>query len=136
MWKNDGKKLLSKFRNVVRNHVRRKRVRRKKTGLESWWWNDETESTVRENIEILNIWKRTGACRKRQCRVQDSEGTATSVAARVKADAIEGLYDQVETVEGQRDRDISNCSCKGLIRQGHMPDTQCKICNRRSFFEG
>ena len=34
--------------------------KRKKTGLESWWWNDETESAVREKKERLKIWKRTG----------------------------------------------------------------------------
>ena len=33
---------------------------KKKTGLESWWWNDETESAVREKKERLKIWKRTG----------------------------------------------------------------------------
>ena len=33
---------------------------KKKTWLERWWWNDETESVVREKKERLNIWKRTG----------------------------------------------------------------------------
>ena len=33
---------------------------KKKAGLESWWWNDETESAVREKKERLKIWKRTG----------------------------------------------------------------------------
>ena len=33
---------------------------KKKTGLERWWWNDETESAVREKKERLKIWKRTG----------------------------------------------------------------------------
>ena len=33
---------------------------KKKTGLESWRWNDETESAVREKKERLTIWKRTG----------------------------------------------------------------------------
>ena len=31
----------------------------KTPGLESWWWNDETESAVREKKERLKIWKRT-----------------------------------------------------------------------------
>ena len=33
---------------------------KKKTGLGSWWWYDETESTVKEKKERLKIWKRTG----------------------------------------------------------------------------
>ena len=32
---------------------------KKKAGLESWWWNDETESAVKEKKERLKIWKRT-----------------------------------------------------------------------------
>ena len=47
---------------------------KKKPGLESWWWNDETESAVKEKKERLKIWKRTVLRRKRQGRVQDSEG--------------------------------------------------------------
>ena len=33
---------------------------KKETRLESWWWNDEMESAVREKKERLKIWKRTG----------------------------------------------------------------------------
>ena len=32
----------------------------KVNGLESWWWNGETESAIKEKKERLKIWKRTG----------------------------------------------------------------------------
>ena len=70
--------------------------------LESWRWNDETESAVREKKEILNIWKRTGE-ENDKVEYKTAKGKAKRVVARVKAEAIEGLYDQLETVEGQQD---------------------------------
>ena len=33
---------------------------KKKTGLERWWWNDETESAIKEKKERVTTWKRTG----------------------------------------------------------------------------
>ena len=34
---------------------------KKKTGLESWWWNDETENTVSKDIyKIRNVKSPTG----------------------------------------------------------------------------
>ena len=77
------------------------RVRRKQ-GSRSWWWNDETESAVREKKERLKIWKRTGE-ENNKVEYRTAKGKAKRVVARVKADAIEGLYDQLETVEGQQD---------------------------------
>ena len=76
---------------------------KKKTGLERWWWNDGTEIAVREKKkEILKIWKRTGE-ENDKVEYKIAKGKAKRVVARVKADAIEGLYDQLETVEGQLD---------------------------------
>ena len=43
----------------------------------------------------------------------------------MKAEAIEGLYDQLETVEGQQRSIGMQCSCKGPIGQGHI----CQIRN-------
>ena len=71
---------------------------KKKTGLQSWWWNDETESAVREKKERLKIWKRTG-----EENDKVAKGKAKRVVAKVKAEAIEGLYDKLETVEGQQE---------------------------------
>ena len=71
---------------------------KKKPGLESWWWNEEAESAAREKKERLNIWKRTG-----KENHNTAKGKAKSVMARVKAEAIQGLYDQRETVEGQQE---------------------------------
>ena len=76
------------------------RVRRKR--LESWWWNDETESAVREKKERLKIWKRTGE-ENDKVSYKTAKGKAKSVVARMKAEAREGLYDQLETVEGQQE---------------------------------
>ena len=69
--------------------------------MESWWWNDETESTVREKKERLKIWKRTGE-ENDKVEYKTAKGKAKRVVARVKAEAI-GLYDQLETVEGQQE---------------------------------
>ena len=74
---------------------------KKKTGLASWWWNDETESAVREKKERLKIWKRTGE-ENDEVEYKTAKGEAKSAVARVKAEAI-GLYDQLETVEGQQE---------------------------------
>ena len=65
------------------------------------------------------------------------EGKAKRVVARMKAEAIEGLYDQLETVEGQQEiyriTAARNQSGKDIIS---MPDTQCQKCNSRSVDEG
>ena len=42
---------------------------KKKPGLESWWWNEETEKAVMEKAEDLEM----NQCRKRQKEVQTSE---------------------------------------------------------------
>ena len=75
---------------------------KKKAGLESWWWNDETESAVKEKKERLDIWKRTGE-ENDKVEYKTAKGKANRRVARVKAEAIEGLYDQLETVEGQQE---------------------------------
>ena len=75
---------------------------KKKAGLESWWWNDETESAVKGKTERLNIWKRA-AEENDKVGCKTAKGNAQRVVARVKAEAIEGLYDQLETVEGQQE---------------------------------
>ena len=48
------------------------------------------------------IWKRTGE-ENDKVEYNTAEGKANSVVAIVKAEAIEGLYDQLETVEGQQE---------------------------------
>ena len=107
---------------------------KKKAGLESWSWNDETESAVKGKKERLKIWKRTGE-ENDNVGCKTAKRNANRVVARVKAEAIEGLYDQLETVEGQQDiyriaaaRDQSGKD----ICQIH----QCQKCNRISFDEG
>ena len=75
---------------------------KKKAGLESWWWNDETESAVKEKKERPKIWKRTGKANDK-VEYKTAKGKAKRVVARVKAEAIEGLHDQLETVEGQQE---------------------------------
>ena len=73
---------------------------KKKAGLESWWWNDETESAVKEKKERPKCWKRTGE-ENDKVEYTTAKRKAKRVVARVKAESIEGLYDQLETVEGQ-----------------------------------
>ena len=71
---------------------------KKKPGLESWWWN-ETEKAVKEKKDRLKTWKRTSAESDRK-EYKLAKETAKKVVARVKAEAIDGLY---ETSEGQKD---------------------------------
>ena len=75
---------------------------KKKPGLESWWWNEETERAVREKEDRLKIWKRTGEDDDRN-EYKRAKGAAKKVVARVKAEAIEELYANLETSEGQKD---------------------------------
>ena len=75
---------------------------KKKPGLESWWWNEETEKTVREKEDRLKMWKRTGEDDDRN-EYKRAKGAAKKVVARVKAEAIEELYANLETSEGQKD---------------------------------
>ena len=75
---------------------------KKKPGLESWWWNEETEKAVREKEDRLKMWKRTGQHYDRN-EYKRAKGAAKKVVARVKAEAIEELYANLETSEGQKD---------------------------------
>ena len=75
---------------------------KKKPGLESWWWNEETEKAVKETKDRLKTSKRTSAeSDKKEYKLAKS--TAKKVVARVKAEAIDGLYDNMETSEGQKE---------------------------------
>ena len=50
----------------------------------------------------MKIWKRTGE-ENDKVEYKTAKGKAKRVVARVKAEAIEGLYDQLENVEGQQE---------------------------------
>ena len=54
----------------------------------------------------------------------------------MKAEAIEGLYDQLETVEGQQEIYRIAATRDQSGKDIYMPDTKCQKCNRRSFDEG
>ena len=75
---------------------------KKKPGIESWLWNEETEKAVNEKKDRLKTWKRTSAESDRK-EYNLVKATANKVVARVKAEAIDGLYDNMETIEGQKD---------------------------------
>ena len=75
---------------------------KKKPGLESWWWKEETEKAVRKKEDRLKMWKRTGEDDDRN-EYKRAKGAAKKVVARVKAEAIEELYANLETSEGQKD---------------------------------
>ena len=55
---------------------------------------------VKEKKDRLKTWKRTSA---ESDRKEYKLATAKKVVARVKAEAIDGLYDNMETSEGQKD---------------------------------
>ena len=75
---------------------------KKKPGQESWWWNEETEKAVSEKEDRLKMWKRTGEDDDRN-EYKRAKGAAKKVVARVKADAIEELYANLETSDVQKD---------------------------------
>ena len=75
---------------------------KKKPGLESWWWNEETDKAVREKEDRLKMWKRTGEDDDRN-EYKRAKCAEKKVVARVKAEAIEELYANLETSEGQKD---------------------------------
>ena len=75
---------------------------KKKPGLESWCWNEETEKAVKEKKDRLKTLKRTSAESDRK-EYKLAKATAKKTIARVKAEAIDGLYDNMETSEGQKD---------------------------------
>ena len=66
-----------------------------------WWWNEETEKAVKEKKDRLKTWKRTSAESDRK-EYKLAKSTAKKVVARVKAEAIDGLYDNMETSEGRK----------------------------------
>ena len=108
---------------------------KKKTGLESWWGNDETESVVKEKKERLNIRKITGE-ENDKVEYKTAKRKAKRMVARVKAEAIEGLYDQLETVEGQQEIYRIAAAWVQTGKDIIMADTQCQKCNRRGFDKG
>ena len=57
---------------------------------------------MREKEDRLNMWKRTGEDDDRY-EYKRAKGAAKKVVARVKAEAIEELYANRETSEGQKD---------------------------------
>ena len=75
---------------------------KKKPGLESWWRNEETKKAVKEKKDRLKTWKRTSEESDRK-EYKLAKSTAKKVVARVKAEAIDGLYDNMETSDGQKD---------------------------------
>ena len=77
-------------------------IREEKPGLERWWWNEETEKAVKEKKDRLKTWKRTSAESDRK-EYKLAKATAKKVVAIVKGEAIDGLYDNMETSEGQKD---------------------------------
>ena len=93
------------------------------------------QSAVREKKERLKIWKRTGE-ENDNVEYKTGKGKVKRVVARVKAEAIEALYDQLETVEGQQDIYRIAAAMDRSGKDIHMPDTQCQKCNRRRFDEG
>ena len=66
---------------------------KKKPGLESWWWNEETKKAVGKG--------RTGEDDDRN-EYKRAKGAAKKVVARVKAEAIEEMYANMETSEGHK----------------------------------
>ena len=77
------------------------RVRRKQ-GLKAGGGMMRQRARLGRRKERLNIWKRTGE-ENDKVEYKTAKGKAKRVVARVKAEAIERLYDQLETVEGQQE---------------------------------
>ena len=83
----------------------------------------------------MKIWNITGE-ENDKVDYKTANGKATRMVAIVKAEAIEGLHDQLETVEGQQDIARIAAARDQSGKDVYMPDTQCQKCNRRGFDEG
>ena len=79
------------------------------------------------------MWKRTGEDDDRN-EYKRAKGAAKKVVARVKAEAIEELYANLETSEGQKDIYVDSSST-GLSQKGYRTDANHKERNGRCIDE-
>ena len=80
------------------------------------------------------MWKRTGDDDDRN-EYKRAKGAAKKVVARVKAEAIEELYANLETSEGQKDIDLQDSSRTGPSRKGYRTDANHQKRNGRCIDE-
>ena len=129
--------MLRKLRNEVRNYVEGQRVRRKQ-GCKAGGGMVRQRARLRRIKKDWRFWKRTGE-ENDKVEYKTAKGKAKRVVSRVKTETIEGLYDQLVTVEGQQDiyriaaaRDQSNkdvCqirNVKSTTREVLMKDDESK----------
>ena len=91
-------------------------------------FSDETEKAVRGKEDRLKMWKQTGEDDDRN-EYKRAKGAAKKVVARVKTEAIEELYANLETCEGQKD--IQHSSSTGPSRKGYRTDANHQERNGR-----
>ncbi len=73
---------------------------KRKEGKETWWWNEETEKTVKKKKEWLKKWKESGNEVDKQMYKKVKVETKRVIAEQ-KEMAVEELYRDLETKEGQ-----------------------------------
>ena len=59
---------------------------------EHWWWNDEDGKIVKQMKDRLKKWKQQGLENDKP----EYKSTTKRVVARVKAESVEGLYDNLD----------------------------------------
>ena len=68
---------------------------------ETWWWNDEVKDAIRVQKEVKKKWDASG--RQEEIDIYKQANTeAKKVVARSKAHAMDDVYKELETPEGER----------------------------------
>ena len=73
---------------------------KRKPGKDTWWWNNETEKVVKEKRNALKRWKQTGSVIDRE-EYRRCSKIARKVIGRETYNAVEKLYEELETKEGE-----------------------------------
>ena len=95
-WQNNA----SVLRNVARE-VLGETSGKPRTESEEWWWKDEIPFVLKEKKKIKKQWEQTGlqADKVEYTRKKKDAKRAVAVGS---AEATSGLYEELETVEGQK----------------------------------
>ena len=76
-------------------------VRKTRTEREEWWWKDEIQLVLKEKKELKKRWEQT-RLQAGRVEYQRKKKEAKRAVAMARAEAASELYEELETVEGQK----------------------------------
>ena len=76
--------------------------RRPSGDKETWWWNDEVKDVIRAKKEAKKKWDASGRQEERDIYNWQANKEAKKEVARSKAHAMDEVYKELETPEGER----------------------------------